>query len=66
MKDRSTIEKDPDATAVQRKCLMKWITRERVKVDRVAIPAEPWLWPKIIDKIIARFGAGRCRLSEQN
>jgi hypothetical protein len=45
---------------------MKWITRERVKVDRVAIPAEPWFWPKIIDKIIARFGAGRCRLSEQN
>jgi hypothetical protein len=47
MKDLSTIEEVVDGTAVQRRCLMKWITREHVKVDRVACP---WLIKKFIDK----------------
>jgi hypothetical protein len=38
MKDLSTIEKVADGTAVQRRRPMKWITREHVKVDRVACP----------------------------
>ena len=47
MKDLSTIEKVADGTAVQRRRPMKWITREHVKVDRVACP---WLIKKFIDK----------------
>ncbi len=34
-------------TKVEGRCLMKWITREHVKVDRVACP---WLIKKFVDK----------------
>src|ERR1700749_2622821 len=43
----SRTPKAPPAEAVQRRRSMKWITREKVKVDRVACP---WLIRKLVDK----------------